>query len=279
MAKVSLSEDMQERPQQTEEDAEIQNAGPFVTISREFGCYGFSLGLLLMEVLNDEADPSQTWKIYHKEILARLASETKTAADLLERERRAKPRPFLDFFRAFKRDRPPSGYAIRNRITTLIRGLAVEGHAIIIGQGGAGATADLPNGLSVRLEAPLDWRVKEAAFREGLTETEGLPRAGLRRPLPPQARLPSGLRLLGVHARTDRPARGVRDADEGLHLRRRSGRPDPPNHILPDSYPLLSGRRLPFCRLCPIYGCSWNVVIRPGPTAIPPGQHRYCRVH
>jgi len=172
MAKVSLPEDMQEHPQQTEQDAEIQNAGPFVTISREFGCYGFSLGLLLMEVLNDEADPSQTWKIYHKEILARLASETKTAADLLERERRAKPRPFLDFFRAFKRDRPPSGYAIRNRITTLIRGLAVEGHAIIIGQGGAGATADLPNGLSVRLEAPLDWRVKEAAFREGLTETE-----------------------------------------------------------------------------------------------------------
>ena len=44
--------------------------------------------------------------------------------------------------------------------------------AVLIDQSGAGATCDLPNGLSVRLEAPLDWRVKETAFREGLTETE-----------------------------------------------------------------------------------------------------------
>jgi hypothetical protein len=172
MAEVSLQENMQEHPKETEADREIDSAGPFVTISRQYGCYGFSLGLLLMEVLNDEADAEHTWRIYHKEILARLATETKQAAGLLERERRAKPRLFLDFFRAFKRDRVPSGYEIRNRMTTLIRRLAIDGHAIIIGQGGAGATHDLPNGLSLRLEAPLDWRVKETAFREGLTETE-----------------------------------------------------------------------------------------------------------
>ena len=173
MAKVPLGGDMQERPKETDQQKEVQNAGPFVTISREYGCYGFSLGLLLMEILNDDAeDPSHVWRIYHKEILARLASETKQAAELLERERTAKPRLFLDFFRALKRDRVPSGYEIRNRITALIRNLTLEGHAIIIGQGGAGATYDMPNGLSVRLEAPLDWRVKEVAFREGLTETE-----------------------------------------------------------------------------------------------------------
>ncbi|HPK04157.1 MAG TPA: cytidylate kinase family protein, partial [Candidatus Sumerlaeota bacterium] len=33
-------------------------------------------------------------------------------------------------------------------------------------------THDLPNGLAVRLEAPEDWRVKQIAFREGLTDTE-----------------------------------------------------------------------------------------------------------
>ena len=61
---------------------------------------------------------------------------------------------------------------IRNRITSVVRSLAMDGHAILIGQGSAGATHDLPNGISVRLEAPLDWRVKEVAFREGVTETE-----------------------------------------------------------------------------------------------------------
>ena len=172
MAKVSLTGDMQEQRKETELEKEIEQAGPFVTISRQYGCYGFSLGLLLMEILNDDAPPERTWRIYHKEILARLATETNQAAEMLEREAKTKPRLFLDFFRALRRDRVPSGYEIRNRITTLIRGLAIDGYAIIIGQGGAGATYDLPNGISIRLEAPMSWRVKEAAFREGLTETE-----------------------------------------------------------------------------------------------------------
>ena len=172
MAKVSLSDNMQEHPKESAQAKDVQNAGPFVAISRQFGCYGFSLGLLLMEVLNDDAEPGEGWRIYHKEILQRLATETNMAADLLERERKAKPRLFLDFFRSLRKDRVPSGYEIRNRITSLVRSLAVDGHAILIGQGSTGATQDLPNGISVRLEAPLDWRVKEVAFREGVTETE-----------------------------------------------------------------------------------------------------------
>jgi len=172
MAKVPLDGDMQEHPKETDQDKLVQTAGPFVTISRQYGCYGFSLGLLLMEILNDEADAEHTWHIYHKEILARLAAETNLAAELLDREHRTKPRLFLDFFRGWRKDRVPSGYEIRNRITALIRSLAIQGRALLIDQSAGGATYDLPNGLSVRLEAPLDWRVKETAFREGLTETE-----------------------------------------------------------------------------------------------------------
>jgi len=172
MAKVSLSDNMQEHPKKTAQVKEAQNAGPFVTISRQYGCYGFSLGLLLMEVLNDEAEAEHFWKIYHKEILQRLATETNMAAEMLEREQSSKPRLFLDFFRSLGKDRVPSGYEIRNRITSLTRSLAMDGHAILIGQGSAGATQDLPNGISVRLEAPLGWRVKEVAFREGVTETK-----------------------------------------------------------------------------------------------------------
>ena len=50
--------------------------------------------------------------------------------------------------------------------------MATEGHAILIGQGSAGATIDLPNGLSIRLEAPEEWRVKQIAFREGISDTQ-----------------------------------------------------------------------------------------------------------
>jgi hypothetical protein len=169
MAKVSLADHMKEH---RSGDEELAEAGPFVTISRQYGCYGFSLGLLLLEILNEDAEPEATWKIYQKEILSKLATETDLAEEILQRERRSRPRMIVDFFRSLSKKKLPSGYEIRSRITTIIRGLAIEGHAIIVGQGGSAACHDLPNGLSVRLEANEDWRVKQVAFRENLSETE-----------------------------------------------------------------------------------------------------------
>jgi len=170
MAKVPLPEHMKEERYRAA--GPTTRCGPFVTISRQYGCHGFSLGLLLMDILNEHTEPPHVWKIYHKDILARLATETNLAAELLESERRCKPRLLVDLFRSLGKERIPSGYHIRNRITTIMRGLAAEGRAIIIGQGGANATQDLPNGLSVRVEAPEDWRVKQVAFRDALSETQ-----------------------------------------------------------------------------------------------------------
>ncbi len=172
MAKVSLAEHLQDRPDP--EQQEESQAGPYITISREFGCWGFSLGLLLLDILNEEADENVSWKIYHKEVLDKLASETNVDKEVLEQQRRTKPRVIAEFFRSFGRkdERLPSGIEVRNRISTIIRDLATKGGAIVVGQGGAGATQGLPNGMTVRLEAPEDWRVKQIAFREGLSETE-----------------------------------------------------------------------------------------------------------
>jgi len=170
MAKVDLADHMKER--RTAPGPEPEECGPFVTISRQYGCHGFSVGLLLLELLNEDAEPGQAWQIYHREILTNLAEETNIAEDVLDKERRAKPRLLVDFFKSLNKDKKVSGLQIRNRIATIIRSLAIDGHAILIGQGGAGATHDLPNGISVRLEAPLDWRVKQIAFRDGLNDTE-----------------------------------------------------------------------------------------------------------
>ncbi len=170
MARVSLPDHMRETSTLPDED--VSSAGPFVTISREYGCYGFSLGLLLLDILNEELLDGVSWKVYQREILTRLANETDTAADMLERQRLTKPKLVMDFFRSIGTRRRPSGFEIRNRISTIIRGLAIDGHALIIGQGGAGAVTGLPNGITVRLEAPEEWRVKQIAFREELTETQ-----------------------------------------------------------------------------------------------------------
>lgn len=171
MAEDFLAKQMSELRSPGEE--ELAHAGPFVAISREFGCGGFSLGLLLLDLLNDEAQPGESWQIYHKEILDLLARETDLAPEILERRRLQKPGLLGSFFQSFSGKKGiPSGLEIRNRMTAIIRGLAIEGRCILVGQGSVGATADLPNGLSVRLEAPEAWRLKQVAFREALTETE-----------------------------------------------------------------------------------------------------------
>ena len=48
----------------------------------------------------------------------------------------------------------------------MVRTVAFEGYAIIIGQGGTAATGDLANGLSIRVEAPRDWRVARICRRD-----------------------------------------------------------------------------------------------------------------
>ncbi len=165
MAKVTLAKYMREQPGKGAE----HHCGPFVTVSRQYGCWGFSLGLLLTEILQEHAHPGEGWKIYHKDILEKLATETNLAAVLLDEQRTHKPRLMVDLFRSLSGVKIPSGYEVRNRITTIIRGLAIQGRAIIIGQGGGGATRDLPNGLSIRLEAPEEWRIQQICFREGVT--------------------------------------------------------------------------------------------------------------
>ena len=173
MSPESLSEQMARTPLPDEE--RIRSAGPFVAISREYGCSAFSLGLLLLDLLNEDAiESGENWQIYHKEMLENLASDTGVAMDIIERRRREKPGLLAGFFKTLtgNKEHVPSGMEIRNRMTRLIRDLAIDGYAILVGQGSAAVTSDLPNGLSIRLEAPVEWRVKQIAFREGLTETQ-----------------------------------------------------------------------------------------------------------
>ena len=166
----SLDEQIREGHLVGEED--LTDAGPFVAISREFGCGGFSLGLLLLDLLNDDAEEGKSWHIYHKEIIESLAAETGMTMDVLDRRRRQKPGVFSEMFRSLGGKRVPSGLEIRRRMAGIIRGIAMDGHAILVGQGSTLATTGIPHGLRVRLVAPLPWRVKQVAFREALSETQ-----------------------------------------------------------------------------------------------------------
>jgi len=141
--------------------------GPYITISRQWGCDGVGLGQILAAALN-ERDPEQRWRLYHKDLLKQLAEDTGLTEEILEKERVSKPSLLKDFLRGLKKNGIPDGYEVRNTITMMVRTVAFEGHAIILGQGGTAATGDLANGLSVRVEAPKDWRIARICRRENL---------------------------------------------------------------------------------------------------------------
>ena len=149
--------------------------GPYITLSRQWGCGGVELGELLIAKLN-ERDPEQRWKLYQKELLKQLAEDTGLTEEILDKERKSKPSLLKDFLRGLKKNAIPDGYEIRNKITMMVRTIAFEGHAIILGQGGTAATGDLANGLSIRVEAPRDWRVARICRREGLEKQAAIAR-------------------------------------------------------------------------------------------------------
>jgi cytidylate kinase len=167
-AKTNLATFMREK----RDEEQQEDPGPFLTISRQYGCHGYFLGLLLVDMLNNEPGPGAPWKVYQREILERLSKETDIGADVINRLRRERPRLLVNFFRNLSSKKAPGAYEIRNRIANMIRALSYKGHCILIGMGGAGATADLENGLRVRLEAPKDWRVKRVVESEGISPVE-----------------------------------------------------------------------------------------------------------
>lgn len=147
--------------------------GPYITISRQWGCDGIGLAEILVNKLNPR-DAEQRWKLYQKEILKQLAEDTGLTEEILEKERKSKPSLLKDFFRGLKKNGIPDGFEIRNKITMMVRTIAFEGHAVIVGQGGTAATGDLANGLSVRVEAPRDWRIARICRREGLDKSAAI---------------------------------------------------------------------------------------------------------
>lgn len=141
--------------------------GPYITISRQWGCDGIGLGQILVDKLN-QRDTQQRWKLYHKELLGQLAKDTGLAEEVLEKERKSTPNLLKDFLRGLTKTSIPDGFEVRNKITMMVRTVAYEGYAVLVGQGGTAATGDLANGLSIRVEAPRDWRIARICLREQL---------------------------------------------------------------------------------------------------------------
>lgn len=151
----------------------VESVKPFITISREFGCPGYSLGQRLIEKLG-VGESGVPWKLYSREIFEKLAEETRSGVGNIHEKRLEADNAFLQILRGVSGQPVASGSEIRARITLMVRNLAREGRVVIVGQGSAACTPDLPNHLSLRFVAPQEWRKKQVCQMMGLDETAAL---------------------------------------------------------------------------------------------------------
>lgn len=173
--KVDLLKYMSDRLQ--DKDAADREPGPVITISRLYGCPAKSVAKKLTTLLTEKAEAkgaeNPKWNYFTKEIMSESAKELEMHPSQIKYVFDYEQKGLIDDVLAaqsskyYKSDRK-----IRNTIAKVIRNIAREGKAVIIGRGGVAITRDIPRSLHINLDAPLEWRIIRIMESQELSHTE-----------------------------------------------------------------------------------------------------------
>ncbi|MDP2359424.1 MAG: cytidylate kinase-like family protein [bacterium] len=160
--------ELRRKLQMPQPDERVQ---PFITISREFGCTGFRLGLALLAALNPGKMEEEQWAIYDRRVFEFIDGDAELNRRFFEEHVQRRNLEFEEYLNTTF-GAAPSDLSLFNRWANAMRNLAQAGRAIFVGRASHLVTRDLLGGLHVRVMAPFEWRVAEHARANGLTETE-----------------------------------------------------------------------------------------------------------
>ncbi len=146
-----------------EESGNKGRPGPVITISRLYGCPAKKIAKLLTEELTQKmivkAYKNIQWKMITKEIMSQSARELELDPAKIKYVFDYEQKSLIDdIFSAHLNKYYKSDRRIRNTVGRVIRNIACEGYAVIVGRGGVAITHDIPLSFHVNLDAPLEWR-------------------------------------------------------------------------------------------------------------------------
>lgn len=142
-------------------------AGPVITISRECGCSAKRIATKLSKVLSGYSYRPDTkteveWRWISKEIIEDAANELEISPEKVKSVFMAEKKiPISEVSTAFSTEKvyDMEDQQVIETVGATIRNFAEVGNFIIVGRGASIFTKDIENRLSIRLKAPLDWRV------------------------------------------------------------------------------------------------------------------------
>ncbi len=149
--------------------------GPVVTISRAYGCPGKIVAQDLALNLNKRIVGSQTphWKWISKEILEESARELKLNKYMIKEAVNANEKGVMDdMIISLAHKFYPSDAKVKKTLAEVIKGFAREGHVIIVGRAGVSLTRSVKKSLHIRLQAPVEWRIKIISERQNISIDE-----------------------------------------------------------------------------------------------------------
>jgi cytidylate kinase len=160
---------------------------PFITISREAGAGGLTLGHLLVDRLNRMEEgrygtaggaegpayaEQHVWRCYDRELIEKVAADAHLSTDIIESLEKTSHTWVEEFFDGLKHsDRgSPSELGVFKRVVSTVRGLAQAGRVVLVGLGGVFITRTMPGGIHIRLAAPVEFRIHNMARQYHLSE-------------------------------------------------------------------------------------------------------------
>lgn len=166
----------------------VEHGYPFVTISREPGAGGHTLGREIIREVDARADEpwSRGWDLFDQKLCAVLAQDPATQASFesLMREdyKSGLQQSVYEMFVGRAEE-----HQVQKRTAAIVRFLAYVGRVVIVGRAGMCIARGFPAGVHIRLVAPLEVRVRRIMDDSGMGEEEA--RAEIRRQEKSRARL------------------------------------------------------------------------------------------
>lgn len=135
---------------------------PFVTISREAGAGGVSLGQSLVDHLNRHRRSGPEWELWDRRLVEQVSQQHDLPAEWIDT---LEDRDFSWLSELFSGldVGEANEFTVYRRVSEAIRRLAKRGHVVIVGRGGTYITADLPQAVHVCLVARVEYRIAHLA--------------------------------------------------------------------------------------------------------------------
>jgi cytidylate kinase len=162
----------------SEQKTNILQTGPYISISRDFGCLANVIAQKLSVLLtqrNRQKGVKAEWKWINKVIMEEAARALEINPSKIEYVFQSQKKTMIDEIvsamsaRYYKSDKQ-----IRKTIIEVIRAIVKTGNVIIVGRGGVAFKSDNPNSLHIKLIGPIEWRVDRISKNYNKTPQEAL---------------------------------------------------------------------------------------------------------